>query len=338
MKAMVLGSGAWGTALALLLVRNGHEVRLWARDPDKVVQMAQTRRNPRLLGAALPPALRITASLAEAAEQELCVFAAPSYAVRDLAGLAAEHIRPGTLLVSAAKGVEPHSHLRMSQILRQVLGDGCPVAAVSGPSHAEEVAQQQPTGLIAAAEEQSVALQVQQAFMSPVFRVYTNPDLTGVELCGAAKNVIALGCGIIDGLDFGDNAKALLITRAMSEIARLCVAAGGLRETCAGLAGIGDLIVTCTSRHSRNRQAGFLIGQGRSVQEALREVGAVVEGYYAADSIRELGEGLGVSMPISAGIYQVLYAGQSPNEVMYSLMTRARRQEFSLLRWDNDID
>lgn len=338
MKAIVLGSGAWGTALSLLLLRNGHQVTLWSHDPDKAAQLRQTRENPRLTGVMLPEELEITGDLAAAEAASFCVFAAPSYAVRDIAFRAAPHLQSGALLVSVAKGVERDTHLRMSQLLLAAAGEDHPVAVLSGPSHAEEVARRMPTGCIAAARDRETALAVQSAFMNQDFRVYTNPDVVGVELCGAVKNVVALGCGIADGLGFGDNAKALLITRAMSEAASLCIQSGGLRETCAGLAGIGDLIVTCTSRHSRNRRAGVLIGQGTPVNKALRDVNAVVEGYYAAESIRELAETLGVSMPICHSIYGVLYQSLAPAEAMRSLMDRDPRSEFTGLRWENDAD
>lgn len=336
MKAIVLGSGAWGTALALLLLRAGHQVSLWTQSEEKALQMARSRQNPKLTGVLLPEGLHITADDRAAREAELVVFAVPSIAVRETAVRFAPRLRQDALLVSAAKGIERGTHLRMSQLIQEACGGPERIAALSGPSHAEEVARGMPTGCVAASPERHCAQAVQNAFMTPDFRVYTNPDLTGVELCAALKNVVALGCGIADGLGFGDNAKALVITRAMAEAASLCLAAGGLRETCAGLAGMGDLIVTCTSVHSRNRRAGLLLGQGKGVQEALREVGAVVEGYYAAESVWELSRSLGARLPISEAIYGVLYREVPPAEAIRGLMLREKKTEFAGLRWEND--
>ena len=327
MNTVVLGSGAWGTALALLLCRAGHRVTLWNRDPEKAGKMERRRMNPRLPGASLPRELRITASLDPLAEAELTVFAVPSYAVRETAGLVRSALRHGALLVSAAKGVEPDTCLRMTQVIRSELGDAFPVTALSGPSHAEEVALCMPTGCVAAGEPED-AIRVQQAFSTGDFRVYTSTDPTGVELCGAVKNVIALGCGVADGLGYGDNSRALLITRAVREAGELVLRAGGSAWTCAGLAGVGDLIVTCTSRHSRNRKAGLLLGQGLEVRDALEQVGAVVEGYYAADSVRTLSERLGVSMPICSCVYDMLYSGFPAERCLERLMGRPTKREF----------
>ncbi|MBR4692743.1 MAG: NAD(P)-dependent glycerol-3-phosphate dehydrogenase [Oscillospiraceae bacterium] len=329
MEIIVFGSGAWGTALALLLHARGHRVTLWNRDPARAAAMAETRENPRLAGAVLPPGLAVTAEAAAGAEAELAVFAVPSYAMRAAAEAVGPFLKPGCLCVSVSKGLEAGSLLRMTQVLGGVLGEGYPTAALSGPSHAEEVALGMPTGVVAAAEERETALRVQDAFMGPAFRVYTNPDVAGVELCGALKNVVAIGSGVADGLGFGDNARALLITRAMNEAAALCLKAGGQSATCSGLAGTGDLIVTCSSRHSRNRRAGLLLGQGLGVEETLRQVGAVVEGYYAAAAMRSLSEKLGVEMPICHGIYEVLYEGLRPEAAIRRLMERDRREEFS---------
>lgn len=328
MKIFVFGSGAWGTALAMLLERGGHEVTLWSHTAEKADAMARVRKNPSLPGVALPASLRFTADPAGAQAAEMVLFVSPSYLLRRTAELAASHIRPGTVLVSAAKGIEEGTGLRMSEILRQVIGKNCPVAVLSGPSHAEEVSRQMGTGCVAACEDQAVAEFVQQTFMSETFRVYTSEDVVGVELCGAAKNVVALGCGIIDGLALGDNAKALFMTRAMAEIAVLCQLAGGQRSTCSGLAGMGDLIVTCTSGHSRNLRAGRLIGSGAPVELAMREVGAVVEGYYAAASVVEMGRDLGAELPICRSIYGILYEHADPESTLRDLMKRDGKREF----------
>ncbi len=333
MKIFVYGSGAWGTALSMLLCGNGHQVTLWTHDPEKAAAMVRTRKNPALAGAVLPRELAVTSAPAGAEEAELVLLASPSNILRRTARTAAPHIRPGTVLVSATKGIEAGTDLRMSEIIRQEVGDGCPVAVLSGPSHAEEVSRRMATGCVAACADKAVAELVQKTFMNDMFRVYANQDVVGVELCGAVKNVIALGCGVIDGLALGDNAKALFMTRAMAELANLCLRAGGQRTTCSGLAGMGDLIVTCLSGHSRNRQAGLLIGRGAPVALALREVGAVVEGYYAAASATELGKKLEVELPICQSVYEILYEDADPGEMLHRLMNRDRRSEFDY-DWD----
>ncbi len=255
------------------------------------------------------------------------MFATPSYAVRTTAAKAAPYLRPGTPLVSVSKGVERDTHNLMSQIIEEEVRKDCKVIALSGPSHAEEVGRRIPTGVVAAHPDEAAARLVQDAFMNEYFRVYTSPDIVGVELAAALKNVVALSCGVIDGMGYGDNTKALLMTRAMAEMGRLGEKLGGRRETFAGLAGMGDLIVTCTSMHSRNRRCGILIGQGKSAQEAMEEIGAVVEGYYAADSVRQLAEQAKVEMPICRCAYEVLCQNKSTQSVVRELMTRARKQE-----------
>ena len=333
MNIFIFGSGAWGTALAILLTENGHDVTLWSRTEEKTAAMERVRKNPSLPGVTLPYALGLTSDPARAARAEMVLFVTPSYALRKTAELAAPHVRPGTVIVSATKGIEEGTNLRMSQILQQVIGKNCPVAVLSGPSHAEEVCRQMGTGCVAACGDRTVAELVQRAFMNDTFRVYSNQDVVGVELCGAIKNIIALGCGIIDGLALGDNAKALMMTRSMAEIAVLCQQAGGSPRTCSGLAGMGDLIVTCTSGHSRNRKAGILIGRGAPVEQAMRQVGAVVEGYYAAASVSALGQKLSVELPICQSVYDILYEGADPEKTLRDLMKRDGRSEFDY-DWD----
>ena len=327
MKTVVLGSGGWGTALSLVLHRNGHPVTLWSHVPEKAAYMERARENPRLEGVPLPPELRLTADMDCLTEAELVVVAVPSYAVRETAHAAAPLLRPDTLLVTAAKGIERDTHLRMSQILEQETGGAFPIAALSGPSHAEEVGRGLPTGCVAASVSQAAALTVQDAFMNDRFRVYTSPDIVGVELSGALKNVVALACGICDGMGYQDNTKALLMTRAMVELCHLGERLGGDRQTFGGLAGMGDLIVTCTSMHSRNRRAGILLGQGKSVGQTLAETGGVVEGYYAAASMHQLAEKTGVEMPICRCVYEILYRQRPVQEVARELMGRARKGE-----------
>ena len=325
MKAVVLGSGGWGTALAMLLCDNGHEVTLWSHSAEKAELLRQSGSNPLLAGVTLPKSLAVTNDLRVLQDAELTVFATPSFALRETARAAAGYMNAKTLSVSVTKGIEPTTHLRMSEIVEAETGHAA--AALSGPSHAEEVARRMPTGCVAAAERQEVAETVQCAFMNEVFRVYTHDDKVGVELAGALKNVIALCCGIVDGCSFGDNAKALLMTRALTEMSRLAERMGGRRDTLAGLAGVGDLIVTCTSMHSRNHRAGILIGQGKTPEEAMREVGAVVEGYYAARSAFELARELGVSMPICEAVHGILFEGKPVSGAVHTLMSRRAQRE-----------
>lgn len=333
MKAVILGSGGWGTALAQVLCDNGHDVTLWSHSPAKAEEMAQTRENPLLKGVRLPDSLDITGDLSCLEGADLVVSAAPSFAVRETGRKAAPYLRPDSILVTVSKGIERDTNLRMSQVLREVTGNICQVAALSGPSHAEEVGVRLPTGCVSACPDRAAARFVQDAFMNDYFRVYTSYDIIGVELAAALKNVVALSCGICTGLGFQDNTKALLMTRAMAELTRLGEQLGGTRRTFGGLAGMGDLIVTCTSMHSRNNRAGILIGQGRTVQQAMEEVGAVVEGYYAAESIHQLAEREHVDMPICRCAYEVLYHGKSARDVVSELMTRAKKDELLETTW-----
>ena len=327
MKITVLGSGGWGTALAILLLDNGNDVTLWSFAEKEAEVLRETRENPMLKGVALPEELKITTSMDVVRESELVVLATPSFAVRETARKAAPLLRDDAIVVSVAKGVEKDTALCLTQVIGEELGGKGKIVALSGPSHAEEVGRRVPTGVVAASADQAAAETVQDVFMSPRFRVYTNSDMLGVELGAALKNVLALCCGVSDGLGLGDNTKALLMTRGMTEMARLGVALGGRKETFAGLSGMGDLIVTCTSMHSRNRRCGILIGQGKNVQEAMKEVGATVEGYYAAFSAHQLAEKAGVEMPICQSAYRVLYEGQSAKDVLGALMNRDKRRE-----------
>ncbi len=327
MNIVVLGTGAWGTAAAMLLADNGHRVTLWSHDEKKAAELQRSRENPLLPGVRVSEKITVTHSLSALAEAEMAVFAAPSFALRAVAREAAPHLKKGTLLVSLTKGIERGTYLRMSEIIAQECGADFSIVALSGPSHAEEVARRLPTGCVAACADLAAAETVQRVFMNEVFRVYTHDDIVGVELAGALKNVAALCCGVSDGCGMGDNTRALLITRSLSEISRLAERMGGRKETLAGLAGMGDLIVTCTSMHSRNHRAGILIGQGKSVQQAMDEVGAVVEGYYAARSAHELSVRYAVEMPISTAVYEVLYEGKSAAPMIGVLMSRTPKRE-----------
>ena len=333
MKAVILGSGGWGTALSQVLCDNGHDTWLWSHSADKAQAMAKTRENPLLKGVLLPEALHITGDLGCMEGADLVVCASPSFAVRETGRRAAPYLTPGTVLVTVSKGVERDTNLRMSQVLQEETKNICKVVALSGPSHAEEVGLRLPTGCVSACPDRTAARFVQDAFMNDYFRIYTSYDIIGVELAAALKNVVALSCGICDGMGFQDNTKALLMTRSMAEITRLGEKLGGTRLTFGGLAGMGDLIVTCTSMHSRNRRAGILIGQGKSAREAMEAVGAVVEGYYAAESVHQLAEREGVEMPICRCAYEVLYHGKQVRDVVGELMTRAKKDEQLERNW-----
>ena len=331
MKAAIVGAGAWGTALATVLCSNGHDTTLWCRSEDRAREIRETGENPRLKGVPLPQALHITSDPACVRGCRLVVIASPSYPIRSVCRKVAPYLDPDTVMVSITKGIEEGTLLRMSQIVAQETGRR--VVALSGPCHAEEVARKVPTGCLAACEDKRLAEFVQDAFMSETFRVYTSPDIIGAELGGALKNVIALCAGVATGLGYGDNTKAMLMTRGLTEIARLGVSMGARKETLAGLSGVGDLIVTCTSIHSRNRQAGILIGQGKTVQQAMDEVGAVVEGYYATKSAWELCQKEGVEMPIVHAAYHVLYENGDAKETVRQLLTRRKKAESENLGW-----
>ena len=327
MRITVLGSGAWGTALSLVLLENGHQVTLWSYTREESQTLRDNHENPMLKGVPLPESLALTDDMSCVKGCGLVVLATPSFAVRTTAAKMKDLVDPGTILVSVSKGIEKDTSLRLSQVIEEEIGDKCPVVVLSGPSHAEEVGRRIPTGVVAAASDRAVAEKVQDLFMNHRFRVYTSDDKVGTELCAALKNIIALCAGCCDGMGCGDNTKALLMTRGLAEMARLGVALGGRKETFTGLAGVGDLIVTCTSMHSRNRRCGILIGQGVPVEEAVRQIGAVVEGYYATATARALAEKAGVEMPITQAAYQAFYQGRDPRTVVAELMTRAKKHE-----------
>lgn len=332
MKTAVIGSGAWGTALASLLCKNGHDTTLWCRTPEKAAQMQETHINPRLPQVTLPEKLKFSGDAACVTDCSMVVIACPSFPIRTVCRAVAPYIPRDAVVVSVTKGIEEGTLLRMSQVVSQETGHET-VVALSGPCHAEEVAIGLPTGCLAACEDKASAEFVQDAFMSDTFRVYTSPDIVGAELGGALKNVIALCAGVITGLGFGDNTKAMLMTRGLTEMARLGVSLGAHKDTLAGLSGIGDLIVTCTSLHSRNNRAGILIGSGKTPQEAMAEVGAVVEGYYATKSAWELCQKQQVDMPIIHAAYQVLYENADARKTVAALLTRQRRAESEDAGW-----
>ena len=331
MRVTVVGSGAWGTALAIRLHSNGHEVTMWNHSADRVAKMEATRLNPRLPGVILPEGMKLSADNACVKGSQLVVIASPSFPMRSVCRGIAPYLDEDAVLVSVTKGIEAETCRRMSEIAAEETGRR--VVVLTGPSHAEEVARNIPTGLLAACEDRALAEFVQDAFMADTFRVYTSADPLGAELGAALKNVIALCAGICDGLGHGDNTKAMLMTRGLTELARLGVAMGANKDTFTGLSAVGDLIVTCTSMHSRNRRAGILIGQGKGVQEAMEEVGAVVEGYYAAKSAWALAQKVGVEMPITEAAYKVLYCGMNAADVTAELLMRRKKAESEDAGW-----
>jgi glycerol-3-phosphate dehydrogenase (NAD(P)+) len=329
--AAVLVAGSWGTALSRVLADNGHQVKLWTRSAEQADAINRERRNAKYLpDASLPDAVQATARIADAvSDADAVVFVAPSAAMREVARLAAPHIRPGALIVHATKGFEGETLKRMSAVIAEELGvPQRQVAVLSGPSHAEEVAERHPTTVVAACEDMARAEAVQDLFINDsYFRVYTNPDVVGVETAGAIKNIIALGAGLSDGLGYGDNAKAALITRGLAEIARLGASMGASPLTFAGLAGVGDLIVTCTSRHSRNWRAGSMLAQGEKLDEVLRRMGMVVEGVRTTKAARALAAKYRVEMPITEQLHAVLFEGKPPEQAVGALMGRVRTHE-----------
>ena len=328
MNTTVFGSGAWGTAIALLLHDNRHNVTLWSKFSDEIGTIRRTGRNPLLTGVDIPPDICLVSDINEAAHgKDAVVIATPSYAVRETVESLKGRLSDDCVVICMSKGIETDTSSLFTGIIKATLGEKVQIAAVSGPTHAEEVSRRIPTACVAASEDIQVAERVQSLLINENFRVYTSTDVIGVELGAALKNVIALSAGISDGIGLGDNTIAMLMTRGLAEMAELCVRMGGSKETLAGLAGLGDLIVTCMSRHSRNRRAGVLIGKGASPQEAMREVGAVVEGYYAAKAAYTLSESMDVEMPICCEAYKVLYEGKDPLIAMKSLMNRKRRSE-----------
>ena len=333
-KISVLGSGSWGMALALLLHNNGHEVLLWSARPEDARKLREKRENPsRLPGVVLPDTIEILTDLERALrDADAAVLAVASPYIRSTAHNMTPFVREGQKIVNVAKGIEEKTLKTLSEVIEEEIPQG-DVAVLSGPSHAEEVGKGIPTTCVVSAHTRETAEYLQGIFMSPVFRVYTTPDILGVELGGALKNVIALAAGTADGLGYGDNTKAALITRGITEIARLGKKMGAQMETFYGLSGIGDLIVTCASVHSRNRKAGYLIGQGKTMEQAMDEVQMVVEGVYSARAARELSEKYEVEMPIITEVNKVLFEKKPAAEAVMDLMLRDKKVETPMLPW-----
>lgn len=332
----VLGAGSWGTALALLLHKNGHHVTVWSISKEEVEMLDQEREHKsKLPGVRIPEDMVFTNELAEGIQgKDFVVLAVPSPFTRTTARNMKSYVADDQIIVDVAKGIEEATLMTLSQQIKEEIPQA-DVAVLSGPSHAEEVGRGLPTTCVVGAKTKKTAEYLQEAFMSDVFRVYTSPDMLGMELGGSLKNVIALAAGIADGLGYGDNTKAALITRGIAEIARLGVAMGGKMESFTGLTGIGDLIVTCASVHSRNRKAGYLMGQGKTMQEAMDEVKMVVEGVYSTKAAVKLAHKYNVSMPIIEQVNAILFEGKNPAEAVKELMLRDKTIENPMLPWEN---
>ncbi len=326
-RITVIGDGGWGTALAMVLLQNGRDVSIWGPFPEYLDEMARTRVNRKFLdGVELPPNLAFTADPKAAVQADGLVLAVPSRFYRSVCATFAPLIRKEQRVLSVSKGLDAESHARLSTVAEDVLGLR-PAAVLSGPSHAEEVARSAPTAVTIACDDHDAAVAWQEAFNNMTFRVYTATDVIGVEIGGAMKNVIAIAAGICDGLGFGDNTKAALMTRGLAEIARLGTAMGGLRETFSGLSGIGDLMVTCMSRHSRNRGLGEEIGKGRTLEDILAGTEKVAEGVWTSELAVKLAADLGVTMPVAQEVYDVVHQGKNPLEAVTSLLSRDPKPE-----------
>ncbi len=331
----ILGAGGWGIALGVLLHRNGHNVTLWSK-LEREIDMLQKEREHKtgLPGVIIPDDIKITGDIVQATtDKDVLVMAVASSYTRATAHLLQPYIKKGQIIVNVSKGIEESSLMTLSQVIEDEI-PMADVAVLSGPSHAEEVGREMPTTIVVGAKTKETAQFIQNIFMSKVFRVYTSPDILGIELGAALKNVIALAAGMADGLGYGDNTKAALITRGMAEIKRLGMTMGGKAQTFSGLSGIGDLIVTCASMHSRNRRAGILIGQGYTADEAMKEVNMVVEGVCSAKAALLLGEKYGVQLPIIEEVNKVLFDNKNAKESVQDLMQRDKTHEYTDIQWE----
>lgn len=336
-KVGVIGAGSWGTALAVLLHKNGHEVTVWSKFQSEIDMLNTEREHKdKLAGVKLPEDMIFTTDLESSVKgMDLLVLAVPSPFTRSTSKLMSEYVEDSQIIVNVAKGIEEDTVMTLSEIIEQEIPQAV-VAVLCGPSHAEEVGRGIPTTVVVGAKKKSTAEFIRSLFMNEIFRVYISPDVLGMELGGSLKNVVALAAGIADGLGYGDNTKAALITRGITEISRLGVAMGGHAETFAGLTGIGDLIVTCASMHSRNRRAGMLIGQGKSMQEAMDEVKMVVEGVYSAKAAMQLAKKYNVQLPIIEQVNMVLFEGKSADEAVKDLMLRDKKIEVLNAPWEEE--
>ena len=333
-KVGVIGAGSWGTALAVVLDKNGHKVTVWSVIEEEIIMLKEKHEHvDKLPGVALSQEIQFTTDLQQTiTDSDMLVLAVPSVFTRSTAKSMAPFVKEGQTIVCVAKGIEENTLMPISDVVEEEIPQA-DVAVMCGPSHAEEVGTGLPTTVVAGAKSQETAEKIQDVFMNEVFRVYTSPDVLGMELGGSLKNVIALAAGMADGLGYGDNTKAALITRGIAELSRLAIAMGAKTETLFGLTGIGDLIVTCESKHSRNRKAGMLMGQGYTMEEATKEVKMVVEGIYSAKAAQSLAEKYQVEMPIIKEVNQVLFEGKSVKEAVHELMGREKRSEHENLEW-----
>ncbi len=328
----VIGAGSWGTALAQLLAEKGADLRLWVREPEVLEQISRGENQTFLPGVGLSPRIRATSDFAEALQgAAVAVMAVPSHVFREVLRQAAEHLAPAVILVSAAKGLEIDTQLTMEGVVREELGAGLAYAVLSGPSFAREVAARQPTAVTVASRQPEAARFLQRLFSTPYFRVYTSYDVTGVELGGALKNVFAIGTGMLTGYGLGDNPRAALITRGLAEITRLGVRLGANPMTLVGLGGLGDLVLTCTGRLSRNFQVGYRLGRGESLEEILASMQMVAEGVKTSRAVYLLAQRLGVEMPIVEAVYRILYTGLSLKEAIRKLMARELKDELEAM-------
>lgn len=331
----VIGAGSWGTALSVVLSNNGHDVIIWSIMEDEIKMLSDKHEHvDKLPGVKLDDSISFTTDMKEAIESsDMLVLAVPSVFTRSTAKSMAPYVKDKQIIVCVAKGIEDDTYMTISEVVESEIPQA-DVAIMCGPSHAEEVGVGLPTTVVAGATTRKTAEKIQDTFMNEVFRVYTSPDILGMELGGSLKNVIALAAGMADGLGYGDNTKAALITRGISEITRLALKMGAKPETLSGLTGIGDLIVTCESKHSRNRKAGMLMGQGYTMEEATKEVKMVVEGIYSAKAALALGKKYEVELPIIEGVNEVLFNNKSAKEGVLELMQREKRVEHSSLEWN----
>lgn len=333
MNISILGAGTWGIALATLLANNGHSVKVWSAISEEIDQLTASGVHKNLPGVDLPKSISYVRDIKDAASgADMILVVVPSSFVRATIEKLAPYLEDGSVLVTAAKGIERGSLMTMTEIVSDQLSKDRPeleyrVAALSGPTHAEEVAAGIPTSIVSACENETVSDKIASAFAGSCMRVYTNTDVRGVEICGAMKNIIAIAAGILSGMKLGDNTKAMLMTRGIAEITRLGLAMGCERATFMGLAGIGDLIVTCTSRHSRNNRCGELIGQGFSYSEASERIGMVIEGYHALEAAMEMSKRYDVELPITEAVYRIIKEGLSPGEAIKALMSRDFKSE-----------
>ena len=331
-KVTVIGAGSFGTALAVVLARAGNEVSLWARESEIAYGINNQHRNPAYISdVTLPDSIECFTDLGKSvADKDMVVFATPSHAMREVAKKVKPHLGGEEMVVSVAKGIENDTFMTMSQVLKEVLEDKIiddHIGVLSGPSHAEEVGKFRPTTVVSTSFSKRTAEIIQETFMTPMFRIYLNYDIMGVEIGASVKNIMAIAAGIIDGAELGDNAKAALITRGLHEMKRLGMKLGASQDTFAGLAGMGDLVVTCTSEHSRNRFVGYNIGQGKSLDEIINGMNMVAEGIKTTRSVFDWSNQLGVEMPITGAVYKVLFEGENPKDMLYDLMTRNPKEE-----------